>query len=144
MEIKEKIEKRCNLILDYLAELDVVLPEDASAYHASPLYRNAAERLCEKIVDASTDIVALLCKIEEVPSIAIFDFAPMVHALEQKALFPSSIAAPLIELYGFKNRILYNYGDSETESAYEILISDFIPFYERFVEFMNEKILLKL
>ena len=142
MEIKEKIEKRCNLILDYLAELEEVLPEDAASYRASPLYRNASERLCEKIVDASTDIVALLCKTENISSTAIFDFAPMVEALKQKALLPSSIAAPLIELYGFKNRILYNYGDSETESAYEILVSDFIPFYERFVTFVNETVLV--
>ncbi len=141
MEIKEKIEKRCNLILDYLVQLHESLPDDADAYRKNHIYRNAAERLCEKIADASTDIVALLCKTHEITSTSIADFSTMVRALEQKGAFPPALATQLIELYGFKNRILYNYGEAETDSAYEILVSEFIPFYEEFVTFVEENIL---
>ena len=144
MEIKEKIEKKCHLLIDYLYELDTVLPEDEKLYYQNILNRNASERLVEKIVDVSTDVIALLCKKYEIASTNILDFATMVRGLEAKQVISSKMAEKLVELYGFKNRILYNYGDSEQTAAYEILTGEFYPFFQDFVEFLSEHILPKL
>ena len=143
MEINEKIEKRCHIIMDCLHQMDEIITESSEEYSKNYIHRNAIERLVEKIVDSSTDIVAIMCRIENVQSNAILDFASMVNALEHKDVLSKKIATRLIELYGFKNRILYNYGDNEAEAAYEILVSEFFPFYQEFVEFVNENVLSK-
>ena len=141
MEIKEKIEKKCNLLIDYLHELDIVLPEEEKDYYANILYKNASERLVEKITDVSTDIVALLCKVHDSPSTTILDFSTMVRSLENKQILTKKMANEMIELYGFKNRILFNYGAQEQTAAYEILTGEFFPFFQDFAEFVAEKIL---
>ena len=144
MEIREKIEKRCHLIIDYLQQLEQVLPESSDEYAKNYINRNAAERLVEKVTDATTDVIALLCRIENVTSTTVLDFSTMATALQKNEVLTKEVAQRLIELYGFKNRIMYNYGDHEMNAAYEILISEFVPFYQEFVEYIDSKILPKI
>ncbi len=141
MEVKEKIEKKYHLLMDYLAELDSVLPETEEEYCSNILHRNASERLVQKISDTSSDIIALMCKVHDAPSTAILDFATMVGALESKSLLSKKMAAGLVDLYGFKNRVLYNYGMHEQHAAYDILVSEFLPFFEQFAEYLATSVL---
>ncbi len=143
MEQKEKIEKRCNVILDCLQQMEEVLPDNSEEYNKNHIYQNASERLVERIVDSSTDIIAIMCNLQNVTSTSILDFSTMVKALEHKGIFTKKIAENLVDLYGFKNRILYNYGENEKTAAYEILVGEFFPFYQEFVDFVDKEILKK-
>lgn len=133
METKEKIERKCSAILDYIGELESILPESIASYTGDIRTKNAAERLAQKIIESSMDIVAILCQRYGCPSSSLNDYYLMITELTKKHILTERIAHMLVEFRGFRNVLVHQYEKINDETAFE-RIREMIEKYKSFVE----------
>lgn len=139
METKERIEKKCDLIIDYVDELSSFLPDDIKTYIKDIKTKNAAERLAQKIIESSMDVVAMLCSLRGCPSSTSNDYYSMIEDLSKKGILKDRTKSKLIELRGFRNIVVHEYEGIEDERALEV-IRELLGFYRNFVEEVLEKL----
>lgn len=139
MEEKQRIEKKCNLVLDYVEELGQTLSMRVEDYTNDSKTRNACERLAHKIIEASMDVVSILCKINKSPSNVANDYYLMTEELTKTGFLTKNIGSKLTEFRGFRNLLVHGYEKVNDKRAFE-LMKEITEFYPEFVAQVSKKL----
>ncbi len=137
MEEKQRINKKLATILDYLEELSQTLPIEIENYLENSKTRNACERLAHKIIEASMDIVSILCKVNNCPSHVQNDYYLMTEELTKNRVLTKNIGESLIDYRGFRNVLVHGYEKINDKRAFE-LMKEILIFYPEFIEHVSK------
>lgn len=130
--IKEKIEQ----IVQYLDELQLILPTDLKSYSNDLKTKAAAERYFEKIVECLTDLAYLTIKIFNLSTPETDPNA--FEILSKSNKISDGLAERLIKAKNMRNILSHQYEKVEDEIVFDALTNELSKDAEQFIKELNK------
>jgi len=134
---KEKldtIQKRIGQISEWTKK------HNKSSFTVDELVKLATYKAYQEAVEASMDIVAMLCKDSK---ISPKDDYSNIKALIDKGLLKNKIGDDLIDSNGLRNRLVHKYNKVDDDTAF-VKILESLPGFERFIDVIEKWMKKKL
>lgn len=117
------IEQRLALIASYLFELEKLAQISKEDFLADKTKTGATESYLRRSLEAIFDIGRyILAKTGSLDLAA--EYKAIARGLAQKGMVNSELGQKLVEMAGYRNRLVHLYGEITDEELYSILIED--------------------
>jgi len=135
----ERILSKINELDQCLKELEEIRPDSLDEYKRSLLKRRACERVIQVAIETVIDICNLIISGLKLglPS----DDESTFKKLKDEKIISEKIEKILINMKGFRNRLVHKYEDIDDETVFELIserLSDFEIFRKEILEFLNK------
>jgi len=138
LEHKKRILGKLDQMHRYLKELNEMLPSEEEYLRNTPL-RRGCEKTTELSIECVIDIISMIvsyCKLG-VPR----SENDLVDLLIKEKILSEKMGRVIIEMKGFRNRLVHKYGEVDNHKAYESIsseIEDFSLFEEEIKRYLKQ------
>jgi uncharacterized protein YutE (UPF0331/DUF86 family) len=128
---------KINELLDFLDELEQIIPENLEEYKDNFEKRAACERYFEKIIEAVVDLAFLIIREEKLKSPD--NDKQAFEILKSSGFISEEIAEKMKDAKSMRNIIAHEYGVVDNDLVFEAIKDLIVPDVTKFINEINEK-----
>ena len=126
-EDKARIELKLEEMMNYIYELQEMMPSDEE-YYTNLVRRRACEKTIEIAIDSLIDIASLIVASERfgLP----IDEGNIIDLIAEHNVIDKELGEKIKDMKGFRNILVHRYGHVDDEIVYRILLTGLSDFYD--------------
>ena len=126
-EDKARIELKLEEMMNYIYELQEMMPSDEE-YYTNLVRRRACEKTIEIAIDSLIDIASMIVASERfgLP----IDEGNIIDLIAEHNVIDKELGEKIKDMKGFRNILVHRYGHVDDEIVYRILLTGLSDFYD--------------